>query len=181
MSWTCSSHARHETHPGPVKEPDHQSHRTAQMRQDRFDLLARQHDGQARRPLRRLDPFEPGERLPEDLLVEKQHCAFGLVLRRGRHRLRRCEMGQKRLDLRRPHLGGLSLVMMRHEAPDPVHVRLLGPDAVMLAPDPVPDLVQQTGVVRHPYGPPKVCLLLDFKGYYNSLKCLILGSRPLVY
>ena len=50
------------------------------------------------------------------------------------------------LDLRCPHVAGVSLVVMQYEAADPVHVRLLRPDAIVLPPDPVPDLVQQTGL-----------------------------------
>ena len=62
-----------------------------------------------------------------------------------------------------------------------VDIRLFGPDAVMLPPEAIPDLVQQTGFVRHPYRPPKVCLRLGFRGYYNPLKCLILGRGTFVY
>jgi hypothetical protein len=38
------------------------------------------------------------------------------------------------------------LVLAQHERPDPVHVRLVGPDALVLAPDPG----AADGVVRHP-------------------------------
>ena len=116
------------------------------MSQDRFDLLARQDHRQAHRRFRRLDPFEPRQRLPEDLLVEEQDRTLGLVLRRGRHPLRDREVGQERLNLRGPHVAGVPLVVMQHEAPDPVHVRLLGTDAVVLSPDPVAELVQETGL-----------------------------------
>ena len=33
-------HTLHDAHAAPVEEADHQSHRTAQMREDRCDLLA---------------------------------------------------------------------------------------------------------------------------------------------
>ena len=114
-----------------------------------------------------------------------------------------------------------SLVVMQYEAADPVYVRLLGPDAIVFAPDPVPNLVQQTGLsVTHTdlrrcvcfpalggtiinkcliwrtgrsYSDPLYSLVtqkkstlpaptsegvlpLDFRGYYNLLKCLILGQ-----
>jgi hypothetical protein len=36
--------------------------------------------------------------------------------------------------------------IMQHEATDPFDVRLLGRDAVMLPPDAISDLVQQTGL-----------------------------------
>jgi len=35
---------------------------------------------------------------------------------------------------------------MQYETADPVHVRLLGPDAVVLPPNPAPDLVQKAGL-----------------------------------
>ena len=54
---------------------------------------------------------------------------------RGRHR----EMRQECLDLRRPHVPGASLVVMQHKAPDPVHIRLLRPYAIVLPLDPVPE------------------------------------------
>jgi len=85
-------------------------------------------------------------RFREDPLVEEQHRTLGLVLRRGRHPLRDREVSQECLDLRRSHVPGVSLVVMQHKASDPVHIRLLRPDAIVLPPDPVPDLVQQTGL-----------------------------------
>ena len=40
----------------------------------------------------------------------------------------------------------MPLIVMQHETPDPIHVRLFGPDAVVLPADPVSDLVLQTGL-----------------------------------
>ena len=60
--------------------------------------------------------------------------ALGLVLRRGRHPLCDRDVGQERLDLRRPHVVGVSLIVMQHEASAPIHVGLLRPDAVVLPP-----------------------------------------------
>ena len=47
-------------------------------------------------------------------------------------------------------------------------VRFFGTDAVVLPPDRTP----ADGVVRHPYGSPKVYLPVGFRGYYNLPKCL---------
>jgi hypothetical protein len=169
------AHTLHDPHAGPVEETDHQSYGAAEMCQDRFDLRARQHDRQAGRPFCRLDAFEPRQRRPENFLVQEQDRTLGLVLRRGRHPLGHREVGQEPLDLRRPHVAGVSLVVMQYEAADPVYVRLLGPDAIVFAPDPVPNLVQQTGLsVTHT--DLRRCLLPGVRGYYNPLKCLIRGS-----
>jgi hypothetical protein len=64
----------------------------------------------------------------------------------------------------------------QHKASDPVHISLLGSDAVVLPPVPIPNLVQQTGLSSHPYRPPKVYLPLGFRGYYTWPNCLTLGA-----
>jgi len=67
------------------------------------------------------------------------------------------------------------LVVAQHEAADPGHVRLFGPDAVVLVPNPGRDLAQQTELSVTHYRPWKVCLPLGVRGYYNLPKWLILA------
>jgi hypothetical protein len=50
-------------------------------------------------------------------------------------------VGQKRLDLRRPHVAEAPLIVC-----DTKRRSYFGPDAVVLPPDPISDLAQQTGL-----------------------------------
>lgn len=68
------------------------------------------------------------------------------VLRAGRHLAPRRQFGEKRLALYLPHLSWMPLAICQNEAPDPAHIRLLGPQAVMMKSQPTTDLIQQLGV-----------------------------------
>lgn len=58
-------------------------------------------------------------------------------------------MRQKRFYLRSAHLGGVSFIMKQNEPPNPVDVNLLGPDAILLEPDAITHLIQQTWPFLH--------------------------------
>ena len=74
-------------------------------------------------------------------------------------------MRQECLDLRRPHVPGVSLVVMQHKAPDPVHIRLLRPYAIVLPPDPVPGGSHQTTLAnRHAQAPNLAKCVAPYQG-----------------
>ena len=57
-------------------------------------------------------------------------------------------MCQKRLDLSRPHIPEMALVVKQDEAPAPLQILCFGADAVMLQADLAAHLVQQLGRIR---------------------------------
>jgi hypothetical protein len=67
----------------------------------------------------------------QHLAIEKQHTAERLVLRGRRHVLFHRQPREKRRDLRRAKLTGMSQTMKHDEPPDPVNVSVLGPPAVV--------------------------------------------------
>ena len=114
------------------------------------DLLRRQDHGETSRPLRPDRTVQPGELGGENLAVKKEERAQRLVLgRRGDFPVDR-EAGEEALDVGRFEYRGVAVVIEADESPDPVDVGLLGPDAVVLEPDAVADLVEQAwGFGRH--------------------------------
>jgi len=64
------------------------------------------------------------------------------------------EMRQESLDLGFAHIARMALVVKQHEAPDPVHVGVLGPHAVVLSAGDLAYLLEQPG----PAAPPRIPL-----------------------
>jgi hypothetical protein len=63
-----------------------------------------------------LSQSSPTDFFEEAYFAEEQDRTLGLVLRRGRYPLRDRDVGQEALDLHCPHVAGVSLVVMQHEA-----------------------------------------------------------------
>jgi hypothetical protein len=59
------------------------------------------------------------------------------------------QVGQEPLDLRFAHFLGVPLAMKQDVAPDPIHVGLLGADAVVLEADFCTNLIEQFGLDIH--------------------------------
>src|SRR4029453_313834 len=76
--------------------------------------------------------------MPRTFAVEKQQGVKDLILRRAGHLAGHGEMGQKRLDLRGPHLLGVAFVVEQDIASHPVEVGAFGTNRVVFAPDDVP-------------------------------------------
>jgi hypothetical protein len=76
-----------------------------------------------------------------------QHRRQRLVLRRRRDRALARQVIQRR-DLRRSHLRRMALPGEVDKAPDPVHIRLLRPLAVMQPPHRIAHLVKQSRRLR---------------------------------
>ena len=67
-----------------------------------------------------------------------------LILRRSGNAAVDRQMSQKAFDFGRLHLPGVAFAVKEDKAADPLDVSVLGADAVMLEPDAIPHLVQQT-------------------------------------
>ena len=104
--------------------------------------------GKPHRRLGALDMVEPRQLDREDFLVEEQQRALRLVLRAGGDVAHGGQMGEKRLDLARTHVGRVALAVKKDEAFNPVQIRLLGPQAVVLQADLEADTLEQRRLVR---------------------------------
>lgn len=120
---------------------------TMQLSEHLDDLLAGEHNRQSRRCFRLVDAIEPRQFDAEDLLVQEQDGTLCLVLRRCGDSANNREVGQKRLDLRRPQLDRVALAVKPDEAFNPIDIRLLGANAVMLEADLVPETIEQSAGV----------------------------------
>jgi hypothetical protein len=86
----------------------------------------------------------------QHLLVQKQQRRLGLVLRRSRHRALDRQMTQKRRHLDRIHVEGMAFFMEQNEAPNPLHIGILGPNAVVPEPNLLTHPVKQTHGLKSP-------------------------------
>ena len=116
--------------------------------EDGTDLLASQDDGQVMRALRVDEVVQPGDVLLEDLAVEKEERAEGLVLRRCRDLPIDGQRRQKVRELRRSHLGRMALAVEEDVAADPGDIRLLGATAIVPDADGLADAVEQARLGR---------------------------------
>jgi hypothetical protein len=89
--------------------------------------------------------IEPRKRAAEDVLVKEQESALRLILRRRRDCVRDREVGQKGLDLRAANLDGVTLAVEPDEASNPVHISLLGSEAVVFQANAIAHLTEQAG------------------------------------
>ena len=109
-----------------------------------MNLGAGKHHRQPLGRLGRLDIVEPGQLDFEYFAIKEQQRTLGLVLGRGRDPASHGEMGQEFLYLGRPHVLGVALAKMPDKSFNPIHVSLLGANAVMLEANPPPNLLQKT-------------------------------------
>ena len=100
---------------------------------------------------------QPVQRTAEDDLVEEEQRAERLILGGSRHVAMDRQVRQERDHLRLAHLQGMPLVVEQDEILRPLHVGILGADAVMQSPGRVTDLIEQPGHVRVcPWGIPSI-------------------------
>jgi hypothetical protein len=79
----------------------------------------------------------------EDLFIKKEQRAERLVLSRSSDVAIARQVREEFGDLFFGHIARMAFVVVKNEALDPIHVCLLGPNAVMSAANNVPDLVEQ--------------------------------------
>jgi glycerol-3-phosphate dehydrogenase len=118
------------------------------MSKQTVDLGARHDHGHALRHLGAGHALEPGELYRQHLAIKEQQRRQRLILRRGADLAVDREMAQKILDLVCAHVPGMTLAVKQDEAADPADVGLFSAQAVMLDPDALADLVQETGSRR---------------------------------
>lgn len=80
---------------------------------------------------------------PEDLAVEEEDGAEGLVLGGGGDAPFDGEVGEEGFDLRRAHFAGVAFVVEEDEPFDPGDVGLFGADGIVFAADRISDLVEK--------------------------------------
>src|SRR5439155_15339393 len=105
-------------------------------------FVASQYDRKARRPLCVLHTVEPWQFDRQYLAIEEQQCAACNILGRGGYVPLDRQVGEKSDNLRTSHFSRVSLAVEKNEASNPVDVRLLRPDAVMLETDALTHLIE---------------------------------------
>jgi hypothetical protein len=90
---------------------------------------ARQHDREAAR-LARLEGADERQGHFQRLLIKKQQRVKGLILRARGDVSPYHQVGEKGLNMSRPQLQGMALVVKQHIAHDPVDVRLFRPPGI---------------------------------------------------
>jgi hypothetical protein len=113
-----------------------------------------QHNRQPSRPSGLHDSVQPLEFDAQHFAIQEKHARFRLILGGGGNLQLDREMRKERLHLPRTQLHRMALAMKMDEASNPVRVRLLGSDAVMLATNGVANLVEQAR--------PAKCVVIQF-------------------
>ena len=85
--------------------------------------------------------------LAEYFAIEKDQGAQRLILSRGGDLLLDRQVVEKLLNVLLIHLGRMAFVMKEDVALDPIDVGLLSANAVVLAANRLPDLIQKSGFV----------------------------------
>jgi hypothetical protein len=112
------------------------------MKQQIPDLIGSKNHGQPGRPLGKHLIFELNEFFSDSLPIMKQQGVQGLIIR-GAGTLFRGQMGQENGNMLCIHVARMLLFMKIGKALDPVYICLFGPNAVMLNPYRIADLIQQ--------------------------------------
>ena len=137
------AHTLHEAQTGTVQQAGTQPVHPVQPAEQGADLFLGEHHGKTGRLLRPRHPVDLFERSLQDGLVKKAQGVQGLVLRAGRHIALHRKIGQKLPHLALTHARGVTLAVKQNEAPHPVHIGLLGADAVMPDADGRANLVEK--------------------------------------
>jgi hypothetical protein len=116
------------------------------VRKDFRNLFQGKYD---REPLRLFRPNHTlnilAQRPFQDFPVKKYQGVKRLILRSGRNVALYRQMRKERSYLLLPHIGGMTFTMEMDKAPDPIHIRLFRPDAVMAHTNGLRDALQKRG------------------------------------
>ena len=146
-------HTFHQPQPAAVEQPGHQRLAPGQALQQAPHLRPRQH---YRQPLRTLGPdhvLHPRQLDPQHLPVQEQQRRQRLVLGAGCNPVAAGQAGEKRLHRRPVQIAWMPWKPGPDIPANPVHIRLLGAQAVVLEPQPAPHLVQQPRLPFRCYTP----------------------------
>ena len=135
--------ALHQAEAGAVEELGHQFMNAAHLVDEVQDLFAGEDSGEA------FGAFGGGREddgiqvFVEDFAVEEKESAESLILRGGRDISLLGEVGQEGLDFGGAQFGGVTLVVEKDKAADPIHVSFLGAIGVMLDAQGITYLIEQ--------------------------------------
>lgn len=121
----------HQPHARAIQKLGNQICGSIHMHEQGAHFGRRQHHRQAPRPLGLNRLIQPGQVDLQHLFVQIQQRRLGVVLRGGLHLPVYRQMAQEGLYLRRAHVLRVALAIEQDEAAHPVHVGLLGTDAVV--------------------------------------------------
>ncbi len=125
-----------------VHQRRHQPHRAAQPRQERPDLVARQHHRKANVPLGARNLAHPRRPAAGHHDVQELNGIERLVLRRTAHASRR-KTHQEGDNISRAQFSGMALSVENDQTTNPGNVGLFGPPAVVLETDHLPNAVEE--------------------------------------
>lgn len=141
--------ALHQAQTGAVQEVGHEAMAPFQAGQHGAHLGGGEDDGQAGGTLGPFHIAQPADVLFQYFLVQEQDSAQCLILGGSGDVALHGQVGQELLDLRFAHFLGVALAVKQDVALDPVHVGLLGADAVVLEADFCANLIEQRGLDMH--------------------------------
>src|SRR2546425_8227382 len=133
---------------GPVHQDGHKARGAAKLTENRPYLGASEHDRQSHRPLGSDYIVQPGHILFEHFPVEEEQGAQRLVLGRRRDVSVDGQRAQESRQLRRAHLGRVTLAMKQDVASGPRDVGLFRPSAVVTGTHGVADPVEESWGLR---------------------------------
>jgi len=125
--------ALHQAQAAAIEQSGQEEVRPGQGAKDPLDLVAAEDGGHAV-GLAGADVLEgEGDLGAEDMAVEEEDGAEGLVLCRGGDLFVDGKVSEEALDVRGAHRGGMALVVEKDEATDPGQVGAFGAEGVVLA------------------------------------------------
>src|SRR5262249_30128528 len=93
--------------------------------------------------------------LVEDVLIEKEQRAQGLIWCGRRDMPVHGHVGQKRFDFHPPHRSGMAFLMKQHKPLGPIDIGMFRPDSIVLCAPDVSHLIEQllgASCLRHTRG-----------------------------
>ncbi len=134
-----------QTQAAPVEEMNHEAVIAFEMGEDGARLGAGEHDGEFSRAAH---AFHAGDEIQfpiEHLPIEEKESAEGLILSGGGNGAINGEVTEEGGDFHFAHGVGMTFVMEKDEAADPIQVSLLRADAVVLQAKMPADAIEQPG------------------------------------
>jgi len=141
-----------QTQTSTVEQRAHQPYFAVEQSQHRLDLLTRQYHRQTLWLFRSDGSTNFTEIDMQYLLVEKEQCVEGLILRRSGNVGFESKVAEKLSNLVHAHFGRMTLTVKENVTSNPANVGILGLRAIVFHTDRFANLVQQLGLVRMALG-----------------------------
>lgn len=127
----AQSHTLHQSQAGAVEQAGHQPERAIEAAENRLDFGFCEDEGQLGRRFRVGNIAEPVQRLFENIFIEKQDGAEGLILGSGGDVAVDSQMREEVLDFAFAHCGRVTFAVKENEFSDPAHIGIFGANAVV--------------------------------------------------